>query len=378
MKPWYLEKFFKYATGTLLVLAILFLFYKVDVVIRPLLEVISVLSLPIVFSILFYYLLRPLVELLGKLKIPKYLAILMIYLVVGFLMIIFFAYLGPILVEQVSALANLSMETFESLKQSQSFKIYDYEVNFGEEIKEKVFALIQHVTSIISQNFISIFSFVTHLAVTLVVIPFIVFYLLKDDHTIGVGLMKSIPKRLRPEFSKILKNIDTTLSDYINGLIIISSTLGVLLFIGYLIIGLKYALVLSIIALIFTTIPFLGPFLAIAPALLISISGGPILMLKVVIVFLVVQQTESNVISPLIIGHRLHIHPLTIILLLIAAGSLYGLIGLLFATPLYAITKVLLGNLYKMYQIRYSRNRLPVEDQVLVEEDSLPQADAFN
>ena len=95
-------------------------------------------------------------------------------------------------------------------------------------------------------------------------------------------------------------------------------------------------------------------------------------MLKVVIVFLIVQQTESNIISPLIIGHRLHIHPLTIILLLIAAGSLYGLIGLLFATPLYAIAKIILGSLYKMYQIRYSKNKLRLEALENQESSSLP------
>ena len=372
MKPWYMERFFKYGSAILLVLAIVFLFYKVNVFIKPVIDIFSVLSLPIVFSFLFYYLLRPLVGLLGKIKVPKYLAILLLYFVLGFFLIVFFAYLGPILIEQISALASLSMETFESLKKTQSFKIYDYEINFGLEIKEKVFALIQQATSIISKNFVSIFGFVTHLAVTLVVIPFIVFYLLKDDSNIALGLTKNIPKRLRPEFSKILRNIDSTLSDYINGLVLVSVALGVLLFVGYVIIGLKYALILSVIALIFTTIPFLGPFLAIAPALLISISGGPVLMLKVVIVFLIVQQTESNIISPLIIGHRLHIHPLTIILLLIAAGSLYGLIGLLFATPLYAIAKIILGSLYKMYQIRYSKNKLRLEALENQESSSLP------
>ena len=372
MKPWYMERFFKYGSAILLVLAIVFLFYKVNVFIKPVIDIFSVLSLPIVFSFLFYYLLRPLVGLLGKIKVPKYLAILLLYFVLGFFLIVFFAYLGPILIEQISALASLSMETFETLKKTQSFKIYDYEINFGLEIKEKVFALIQQATSIISKNFVSIFGFVTHLAVTLVVIPFIVFYLLKDDSNIALGLTKNIPKRLRPEFSKILRNIDSTLSDYINGLVLVSVALGVLLFVGYVIIGLKYALILSVIALIFTTIPFLGPFLAIAPALLISISGGPVLMLKVVIVFLIVQQTESNIISPLIIGHRLHIHPLTIILLLIAAGSLYGLIGLLFATPLYAIAKIILGSLYKMYQIRYSKNKLRLEALENQESSSLP------
>jgi predicted PurR-regulated permease PerM len=356
MKPWYQENFFKYGFGILLILAIIYLFYQIDVLIKPLLEVVSALFLPVVFSFLLYYLLRPVVLFLEKLRVPKYLAIFLIYCVAAILLIVFFTYLGPILAEQVTALANLSVETFETLKNSpQTISFADYELNFDKEIKEKIFSIIQQATSILSQNLISIFGFITHLAVILAVIPFILFYLLKDDRHIAEGFIKMIPHNFQAEVSKILRNIDSTLSSYINGLVLVSSTLGLLLFIGYLIIGLKYALVLSIIALIFTTIPFLGPFLAIAPALLISISQGPFMMLKVIIVFVIVQQTESNIISPLIIGHRLHIHPLTIILLLIAAGSLYGLIGLLLATPAYAITKVLVANLYKIYRLRFSK-----------------------
>ncbi len=123
---------------------------------------------------------------------------------------------------------------------------------------------------------------------------------------------------------------------------------------GSVIIGLNYALVLSLFALIFMTIPFLGPFLSILPALFVGLSDSPFMVVKVFIVFAVVQQIESNVISPLVIGQRLNIHPLTIILLLLAAGSLYGLIGLLLATPLYALVKVLIESLYKIYRLRYN------------------------
>lgn len=357
MKPWYLENFFKYACAILLILAIVFLFYQVDVLLKPLLEIVSALFLPIVFSFLFYYLLRPIVLFLERFKIPKYLAIFFIYCFIALLLVVFFTYLGPIIAEQVKALASLSVETFETFKQSpQSISFASYEINFDKELKEKIYTMIQQATSILSQNLIAIFGFITHVAVILAVIPFIVFYLLKDDHAIAEGFMRSIPKNFEAEVSKILRNIDATLSNYITGVVLVSSSLGFLLFIGYAIIGLKYALILSIIALIFTTIPFLGAFLAIAPALLISISQGPFMMLKVIIVFVIVQQTESNIISPLIIGHRLHIHPLTIILLLVAAGSLYGLIGLLLATPVYAITKVLVANLYKIYRLRFSKH----------------------
>ncbi len=130
---------------------------------------------------------------------------------------------------------------------------------------------------------------------------------------------------------------------------LVSTSVGALLFIGYLIIGLDYALTLSLIAIIFMTIPFLGPFLSIAPALLVGVSNSSLMVLKVIIVFVIVQQCEANVLSPQIIGQRLKIHPLTIILLLLAAGSLYGLAGLILVTPFYALAKVLIENIYKIY-----------------------------
>lgn len=354
MTPWYLEKFFKYAVGILLVLAIISLFYQLDALMKPVFDVAAALFLPIVFSFLLYYLLRPIVQFLEKFKLPRYLCIIFIYIFIAFMLVVFLAYLGPILAEQISALANLSVATFENLKQnSHAFSFAGYEINFDDEVKSKIFNLIQQATAILSQNLITIVGYITHLAVILAVIPFIVFYLLKDDRSIAEGFMRMVPDNFKEEIGKTLKNVDNTLSSYINGLVLVSGTLGLLLFIGYIVIGLKYALILSIIALIFTTIPFLGPFLAIAPALLISISQGHFMMLKVVIVFLIIQQTESNIISPLIIGHRLHIHPLTVILLLVAAGALYGLIGLLLATPAYAITKVIVANLFKICQLHF-------------------------
>lgn len=108
------------------------------------------------------------------------------------------------------------------------------------------------------------------------------------------------------------------------------------------------------IAVVFTTIPFVGPFLAITPAFLVALSDSPFMVMKVIVLFVIVQQLESNVISPQVIGQRLNIHPLTIILLLLAAGTLYGLIGLILVTPLYALAKVLIESLYKIYQIRYA------------------------
>lgn len=353
---WFYHPFFKYACAILLVLTILYLFSKVATYLSPVIDFFSILFVPIFFSLMLYYLLRPLVAWLeSKLKIPRWLSILGIYLMIAILLIFFIAYIGPILIDQMKALADTSVETIGKMKQSATLILNRlFNLNLDKQIEQRLFDVVQQATGILSKNALDVIGFLTRTAVILVVIPFIVFYLLKDDEEFANDFLKMVPEDFGREARKILHNMDTTLSNYIHGLVIVSASVGALLFIGYLLIGLNYALILSILALIFMTIPFLGPFLAFCPAFFVGLSESPFMVLKVTIVFIIVQQLESNIISPQVIGQRLNIHPLTIILLLLAAGSLYGLIGLLLATPLYALAKVFVESIYKIYRLRYS------------------------
>lgn len=357
--PWYYGPFFQYTIGILIVLTIILIFRKVAIFLTPFADFISTLFTPIVMSLLFYYLLRPLIYFLEKFNIPRLLTIVCIYVLLVIAIIFFIAYIGPILTEQITALANTSVSALEKVKEtSRSILLRLFNVNLDVEIEQRLFVIAQHVTSILSNNLVDFIGFLTRLAAILAVIPFIVFYLLKDDHDFFSAFLDNVPEDFAQEIRKTLHNMDKTLSNYITGLVLVSFIVGVLLFIGYSIIGLNYALVLSLIAIIFMTIPFLGPFLSIAPAILVGLSDSSLMVLKVAIVFIVVQQCEANFISPQIIGQRLNIHPLTIILLLLAAGSLYGLAGLILVTPLYALAKVLIENIYKIYHWHfYSRRR---------------------
>lgn len=356
--PWLYHDFFKYAVAILLVLAILLLFSYDVVFLTPIIDFVSILFIPLVFSFLFYYLLRPIVNFLEGFKIPRWVGIVIIYLAVALLIVFVSVYLGPLLINQLSSLANISLETFQKVKGSAESIFYRlFYVNVDRQIEQKFFELVQQFTSVLSKNALDVIGFLTHIALVLAIIPFIVFYLLKDDKTLAEQILKPFSEEAGKEVRKILHNMDKTLSNYISGLVIVSLCVGVMLFFGYLLIGLDYALILSVIALIFMTIPFLGPFLSICPALFVALTDSPFMVLKVIIVFLVVQQCESNLISPQVIGQRLNIHPLTIILLLLAAGSLYGVIGLILATPLYALSKVLFENLYKIYRLHYQRKK---------------------
>lgn len=356
ISPWYENKFFRYTIALLLILMAIFLFYHVTSFIVPILSFLAYIFVPIIVSFPLYYLLRPIVTFLSKWRISRTISILSLYCLIAALLFLFITYSGPILTHQISSLANFSVGALQSAKTTLN-TLFNTNFNFpsSSNLEEHLLNLIQESASILSANLLDFIKFLTRATTILILTPFILFYLLRDDHSFLRSFIRGLPEDFQKETKNIIENIDATLTSYITGLVLVSSSLGILLFIGYIIIGLKYALTLSIIAFIFTTIPFLGPFLAIAPALLVGLAESPFMALKVVIVFTVIQQLESNLISPQIIGNRLHIHPLTIILLLLAAGSLYGLVGLILATPTYAIAKILIENLYKIYLLQYSQ-----------------------
>jgi predicted PurR-regulated permease PerM len=127
--------------------------------------------------------------------------------------------------------------------------------------------------------------------------------------------------------------------------------IGVLLFIGYLIIGLDYALLLAIIAMVTNVVPYLGPIIAIIPAIIIAFITSPFMLVKLAIVWAVVQLLEGKVISPQIMGRSLDIHPITVIFVILTAGNLFGIVGIILAVPGYAVLKVIITHIYQFIRL---------------------------
>jgi predicted PurR-regulated permease PerM len=124
------------------------------------------------------------------------------------------------------------------------------------------------------------------------------------------------------------------------------------MFIGFLIIGLEYASLLALIAAFTSVVPYLGPAIAITPALIIAIVTSPIMLLKLIVVWTVVQLIEGKFISPQIMGRNLHIHPITIIFVILTAGNLFGVIGIILAVPGYAVLKVIATHLFDWFKAK--------------------------
>lgn len=357
---WYKGQFFKYATGTIMVLLIIFLLYKIGFVFTPIIDFIATLFFPILLAGVLYFVLRPLVMLVERLNIPRWLAILIVYFIILIIVILFIGYLGPVVLNQISIFTNEPAAKFNIVKEKTIDIANVLHINLfsPEDIKNFLTTFLYKINTLISENIVTAVTTLTKFTVLLFITPFILYYFLKDDKKLFEWFLRSTPARYHRETETIMKDIDITLSTFVTGQLLVAAVNGLLLLTGYLIIGLDYAVTLSIFAAFFFTIPIVGSVIAIIPALLVGLSDGPWMTFKVVMVLLTVLLLESNLLSPQIMSKRLNIHPLTLMLILLASGSLYGVLGLFLATPVYALVKVITGDIYKMYIEREKKAEL--------------------
>src|SRR5690554_940080 len=344
------NKFFRIAYSIILILLILFLSKQVDYIFDPIVNVISFLLYPLLLSVFFYFLMRPLVRLLSKKIKFKNLSILITFLLVISVIVSISYFGGSIIQKQIKELSHNFMNYYDSFRLTIDTAVEnEFIQNFIDryDIEEKLGTFVENVFNTIRTNIFGFFSKVTNIGTIVILIPFIIFYLLEDDQKIHNAFISILPDKFRGMAREILQKIDYTLSRYISGQFIVAGALGLLSFIGYSLIGLPYALILGIIAMIAEFIPFIGPILGILPAIFIAMTIDFFLILKVLIVLVTVQQLEGNLISPRLHGSRLQMHPLIVILMVMTLFTLFGVLGALFAVPTYTVGRIIIQELQK-------------------------------
>lgn len=162
-------------------------------------------------------------------------------------------------------------------------------------------------------------------------------------------VVSCLPRSRRKSIVTLLKDIDEALGNYIRGQFLVCIIIGVLAYIGYAIIGMPYALLFACVVAVFNIVPYMGPFLGAAPAIVMASTLSWRLVLMVAVVNTLCQMLESNVISPQVVGRKLHLHPLLIIFALLVGGEIAGMIGLILAVPFFAAGKVVIQHIVAYY-----------------------------
>lgn len=355
-------KLFRTGYAILLVFLIVWLGTKVSFLFYPLQVLVQTLFAPILASGVLFYLFRPLVQMLVRRKIPKTAAILLIYLAFALFATIVALFVVPVLKRQFTELIvslplllQTAISKVQELLESEWFTRFvdSLDIDFNQ-LSTKASDYLVLGMNVISANFKSVIGFVVNIFFLAVTVPLILFYLLRDSEKIRDGILKVLPLKQKGNVRDILSKMDETVSLYLRGQLIVAVVVGVLCLVGYLIIGIDYAFLLALAAMVTNVIPYLGAILAAVPAVLVALVDSPFMVVKVLIVCVIAQQIEGNLISPQIMGKQLEIHPLTILLLLLVVGSLVGPVGMLIAVPSYAVAKIVVTHIYGLLQLRYN------------------------
>ncbi|WP_281862707.1 AI-2E family transporter [Planomicrobium okeanokoites] len=347
---------------------IIFIFREVSFIFNPLSVFMQTVVLPVTLAMILYYLLRPVLRLLERFRIKRIWGILIIFMgVVGLLTLVTFLIL-PFLREQLQMLIEEFPQYFMQLLTDideflRTSFVGDYYTgsNFDidqlmETLPDNLAGILQDVVASIITGITGFLSTITSFVLSIVIVPFILFYLLKDGEKLPEYILKLLPPRLRDDTREVFGEADKQLSAYIQGQLIVAFFIGVMVFIGFLIIGMDYALLLGVLAMFTSVVPYIGPAIAITPAVIIALVTSPFMLVKLAIVWTVVQLVEGNIISPQVMGKTLFIHPVTIIFVLLTAGSLFGVAGVILGIPAYAILRVLVSHIFKLFKRRYNKH----------------------
>lgn len=300
--------------------------------------------LPFLISLVIAYLLNPIVNVLNKRNVPRGIAIILIYFTFLLFTVVFFTKTIPTFINQFKDLGEHIPDLVRTY-QGWLKEIHTHKYDFPNSIRLSIDHALLNVEKKTSLFFTGLVDgaggFLSKM-IHFFVIPFLVFYLLKDMKSIQKGLLFLIPRKQRKEFTKVIAEINTALGNYIAGQLMVGFIVGVMAYIGYWLIGMPYAIILAMIIMVTNIIPYFGPIIGAIPSILVALTISFKLTIWVVVVNLIVQILEGNLISPLIMGKRLHLHPILIIFALLIGGAIGGIVGLIFAVPIVAIIRVIL------------------------------------
>jgi len=313
-------------------------------------NILAMLAVSILVSLIF----NPIVDFLERRGLSRLFSVLTVFVLVGLLIAGSFSFLSPRIVNQFNNLSatltqvnlQLFFQQFEkSLKATfpflNSINIVEKFTNFSQSI---IFSWVNNLSNIV-------YSIVTIIAI-LVIVPFMTFFLLKDNKHLMRGIINIMPNKYFEVSYSVINKIAAQLGRFVRGWILDAFLVGLISGIGLTILGINNAVSIGFIAGVGHLIPYFGPIIGGVPAIIISlIQFGNFSMLpSIIVMFLCVYAIDNGIIQPNIFSKATDIHPLGIIILIVAGSQLLGVLGMLLAVPIATVVKTASREIYLGYR----------------------------
>ena len=339
---------FKKAWKTFEIIALIFILLSILLILYFVRELLT----PFIIAFVIVFFLNPIVDYMEGEGINRTLAVVTLIILSVFVLLIIWKLIWPTLQGEVNNFKDNAPVYIDRIQAGLNRTIDLLEKNISFIPKgtlEK--ALQQKINGFTSGmgDVGSLIKIVKALMTALIIIPFVVFFLLRDGRKIKKMLIAYVPNKYFETFLVLFHKIDQQISNYIRGQLIDSFIVGLLAIIGLYLSGVKYYFLIGAVLGIVNIIPFIGPLtgLVFGTLLILIDTGSTVHLIKFIGVFLCIRMLDDIIVSPLALSRSVHVHTLMVIIVIMLGGFLHGILGMLLAVPLYCSIKVTFQILYK-------------------------------
>ena len=316
---------------------------------------------PFLVAIVLAYMFDPVVDRLERLGLSRTWGTITVFTLFTVILMTLLLVLVPLLAKQLLKLYQLAPQVLDWLQHtampwvqaklglSDSFWKFD---KIKAAITENMGQATDIVGIVLSQATASSLVLIGLLA-NLVLIPVVAFYLLRDWNIMMARIRDLLPRSRADQIVSLAKECHDVLGAFVRGQLLVMLALGVIYSAGLMLVGLELGLLIGLMAGLAAIVPYMGFIIGIGAALIAGLFqfGGDLYpMLGIVAVFMVGQALEGMVLTPLLVGDRIGLHPVAVIFAILAGGELFGFTGVLLALPVAAVIMVLVRHMHDLYK----------------------------
>ena len=302
---------------------------------------------PIFIGFLIAWFFDPMVDWFENKKFPRIVGCVAVYvIIIGVLFLVSYLFI-PSLISQVKDFVRVAPTIFEEVTDFVLNIVKTFDGNNLVSISELKANVTSYVTNLgvsigsdLPKYIFSAGKAIINGGVNFALGLMIGFYLLYDFDKVNVKLFNLIPKNWHEGYTELTHRINTSLRSYVQGVLLVMLLVFLTQSIGLTLAGLEAPILFALFCAVTDIIPYFGPYIGAIPAVIVGFTISPITGVCVVISILVVQMLENNFYQPLIMGHTMKLHPVTIMLGLLIFGHFFGILGMVIATPVIACFKV--------------------------------------
>ncbi len=321
----------------------------------------KVLVICLIFALTIASAMTPVARWAEKRKIPRLATVLLIYLVIALVYVFLVASLIPTVLEQAKQLYEASPKYIAKITSwyHSLLNLAGDQQNFLKIDPE----FLQSIPENIVQRTLKMSAGIMGLAANTVLTLFLAAYFTVEGESICKGLLAWLPPAARNRWQSLIIPLEGRLGGYVRGQLLVAFCVGVFLFAGFSIIGLKYALVLGLLAGLLNLVPYIGSLIATIAAVVVGFNQDPIMALWVFLVYAVEQWVESTFMVPNLLGKSVSLHPLIVLLVIIVGATLLGVAGALISVPLTSAAIFIAEEFYlKPMQAKEENSAHPPDD----------------